>query len=480
MMGISYLKYPNNNNKGRKYMVKPELNSLKMTLFLNLFLSLLLSCSSCSNNDNSASIEVGQEEHETTEKIDLTVTIPIGANSWVINDISQDNRVVSDLGIHNWASKDDVIRTYVKTGSGDLNVGLKIKSSDGNSKIIVTIGNISKEIKISSTTYNIEEVGTFIVPAGYKYIEIQGLEKSGTYIAQISDILFGGSAIASGITSVPTDNFHFGRRGPSVHMGYEEPEGENVRWFYNEVTVPIGEDKLGSFFMTNGHAQGYFGMQVNSATERRILFSIWSAFNTDDPNQIPEDYKVTNLGNGAGVTVQDFGNEGSGIQSFIDVDWKAGITYKFLLKGEPSSIRGSTDYTGYFYDPEVGNWQLIASLRRPKTDTYLTRLHSFLENFNPSTGNQSRKVNYGNQWAYTTDNGWIEMTNGRFTVDVTAANGDRLDYEGGTEDNTFFLKNCGFFNANVSPNTSFSRTPSGSVPSIDFTLLEIPEISESL
>lgn len=448
---------------------KIQLGKKKSILFFVFFVQLMISCASCSQSES--------ETGTVPETLELTKTIPIGANSWVLNNLNQDQKVVSDSGIHNWSSSDDIIHTYVKTGAGELNIGLKIKS-DADSKIRITVDGDSKEINVSSLNYKTQDVGTFTVHAGYISIAIQGLEKSGNYFADIKEILFGGSAIASGISFVPTDNFYFGRRGPSVHMTYSQPEGKNVKWFYNEVTVPKGEDQLGSFFMANGHAQGYFGMQVNSTTERRVLFSIWSAYSTDDPNQIPEDYKVTNLGNGAGVTVQDFGNEGSGIQSFIDVDWKAGVTYKFLLKGEPSSVAGSTDYTGYFFDPEVGDWQLIASLRRPKTETYLTRVHSFLENFNPSTGYQSRKVNYGNQWVYTTDNTWTELTNGNFTADATAANGDRLDYEGGTEGNTFFLKNCGFFNTKVQPNTPFTRAASGTAPSIDFASLEVPEIRE--
>jgi hypothetical protein len=406
--------------------------------------------------------------------LDFSVTIPAGANSWVINDTERDAEVIYDTGIHNWTSLDDVIRTYFKTESqGELHLGLNIKSPQGESKIKVTVGTKSKEVVISNNEYKTIEVGKFeLASSGYHYIEIQGISKSGTYIGDISDILIGGPAVSS-ITFVPTENQYFGRRGPSVHMSYEEPEGKNIQWFYNEVTVPEGEDILGSFFMANGHAQGYFGMQVNSESERRILFSIWSAFSTDDPNQIPEDYKVINLGNGSGVTVQDFGNEGSGKQSFKAFDWKAGTTYKFLLKGEPSTDN-STDYTAYFYAPEIGEWQLIASLRRPQTSTFLKRPHSFLENFVPSTGFIAREVQFGNQWVYTTEGDWIELAKATFTADATASQGHRLDYIGGTQGDHFFLKNCGFFNGSVGVGTSFVRTSSQEAPNIDFSNLELP------
>lgn len=45
--------------------------------------------------------------------------------------------------------------------------------------------------------------------------------------------------------------------------------------------------------MANGFGEGYFGMQVNSETERRILFSVWSPFKTDNPKEIPDDHKIT-------------------------------------------------------------------------------------------------------------------------------------------------------------------------------------------
>lgn len=175
------------------------------------------------------------------------------------------------------------------------------------------------------------------------------------------------------------DDFYWGRRGPSVHLSYETPD-KDIQWSYSEITVPEGEDTIGSYYMANGFAQGYFGMQVNSPTERRVLFSVWSPYETDNPNEIPEDSRIILLGKGQGVTTGSFGNEGSGGQSYKVFNWKAGNTYRFLLKGEPS-VNNSTDYTAYFFAPETEKWTLIASFRRPHTFTYLKRLHSFLENF---------------------------------------------------------------------------------------------------
>lgn len=441
--------------------------NVKINNLLLLFLATALSLISC---DAEKIVYFEDVIGENAANLEFTQTIPIGPNSWVADNIAQDGVLISEEGIHNWTSTADVIRTYVRTGAGDLNVGLNIKTSEGGSKFKVTVNGTSKELIITTEDYVDYGIGVFPVEDGYNTIEIEALEKSGTFVGDINSLLLGGPAATDGVVYNPVDNFHFGRRGPSVNIGYETPEGKDVQYFYNELTVAEGEDVLGSYFMTNGHSQGYFGLQVNTNAERRILFSIWSAFDTDDPNQIPEDYMVTELGSGEGVTVQNFGNEGSGLQSFKNIGWQTGVTYKFILKGEPSEVEGSTDYTGYFFDPAVGEWEMIASLRRPQTSTYLTGLYSFLENFNPATGNITRQGHYSNQWAYTTDGTWNEVTEATFRVDATAANGDRMDFYGSTEGNGFILKNCGFFNDFTSVGSALTRD-AGTQPDVDLEAL---------
>jgi len=325
-------------------------------------------------------------------------------------------------------------------------------------------------VEISNTDFQTLEAGMFSVEkAGCYFLEIQGKSNTGETIADIDSFTLEGSALNEGITYVKED-FYWGRRGPSVHLNYTAPEGKDIVWFYNEITVPEGDDTLGSYFMANGFAEGYFGMQVNSSTERRILFSVWSPYETQNPDEIPDDYKIILLGKGEGVTTGEFGNEGSGGQSYKVFNWKAGQTYKFLLKGSPST-NNSTDYTAYFFDPTEGSWSLIASFRRPHTSTYLKRQHSFLENFITQTGNISRMGVYGNQWVYDTEGEWHELTEAKFTADATAKKGSRVDYAGGAKGNTFYMKNCGFFDDMTEMNTMHTRTPNGKAPEIDFALL---------
>jgi len=114
----------------------------------------------------------------------------------------------------------------------------------------------------------------------------------------VSHYEIGGTVITSRVNYVLNNEgnfFYWGRRGPSVHLSYPFYSEIKAKWFYNEITVPEGEDKLGSYFMANGFGEGYFGIQVNSPTERRVLFSVWSPYNTDDPKSIPEDQRIIML-----------------------------------------------------------------------------------------------------------------------------------------------------------------------------------------
>jgi hypothetical protein len=222
--------------------------------------------------------------------------------------------------------------------------------------------------------------------------------------------------------------------------------------------------------MTNGFGEGYFGIQVNSEVERRILFSVWSPFKTDNPGEIPDEEKVILLKKGDGVYTGEFGNEGSGGQSYLKYAWKAGQTYSFLNSVTPDG-KGNTVYTAYFLDHELGEWMLIASFLRPKTDTWYKRPHSFLENFVPETGNQERTANYGNQWAADAQGNWLELTEAKFTGDDIAKRGYRKDFEGGEKAGQFYLRNDGFFNSSVELNSLHQRKAKGVSPTVSFDKL---------
>lgn len=401
------------------------------------------------------------------QTVELAKSIPAGENSWdTLND-----RSISKDGIRNWSDPTVPIYTYFRLQKkGLIHLGLHLRVPQGTSKLRVSIGDQSKIISVQNKTYKNIQVGSFEVEEGYQKLKIEGLENTGRYIADINEITVKGPATEAGVYYVE-DNYHFGRRGPSVHLRYEVPQ-EEITYFYNEIEVPRGEDVIGSYFMANGFSFGYFGIQVNSEKERRVLFSVWSPYETQNPAEIPEDYKIELLRKGSAVYTGEFGNEGSGGQSYKVFNWKSDTTYKFLLKGKPAG-NNKTDFTAWFYAPELGEWELIASFRRPYTNTHLNDLYSFLENFVPSTGNISRMAYYKNQWVYTTEHSWIESTRARFTADATANQQHRLDYAGGVEGKAYFMKNAGFFDETTPVKTDFQRKATGSQPTIDLKNLPL-------
>lgn len=400
--------------------------------------------------------------------------IPIGGNTWQEGEPT-DKSNISKEGVTQWENSNTTFKTFFRVNDiGSLKLWMKAKVIDGESTIEANISGETKNVVISNSAFDDVYIGEWnLQDTGYVAVELKGVSKTGDIYADIESLKIAGEAVNEDTKYVKNDEgnfFYWGRRGPSVHLGYQVPEEINAKWYYNEITVPEGEDVVGSYYMANGFSGGYFGIQANSDTERRVLFSVWSPYDTDNPAEIPDDHKIKLLKKGEGVSTGEFGNEGSGGQSFLRYNWKTGNTYKFLLKGEPVE-NDFTNYTAWFFAPEEGEWRLIASFSRPKTNTWLKGFHSFLENFNPDQGVYERKVNFSNQWVADTDENWIEIDQAKFTADNTARVEYRLDYAGGEENGQFYLRNCGFFDDYTAIGELFKRPKANQKPAIDFNEL---------
>jgi hypothetical protein len=378
---------------------------------------------------------------------------------------------VTANGLEKWTDNRSVIQTYIYF-SQPQTVKLSIKgSTDGRSTYLVSFQNKKVKVEVQDNFGEIF-VGKFKVKQpGYYPVTLQGLKKTGNEFGQIVSFI------------IQTDDEHlvyvhdfpdyWARRGPSVHLNYTMPD-DTIEWFYNEVTVPKNGEVIGSYYMANGFGEGYFGMQYNSEKERRILFSVWSPFDTQDPESIPDSLKIKVLRRGEDVYIGEFGNEGSGGQSFLRYNWKAGNTYKFLTQVKPDG-KGNTVYTSYFFATDENRWRLIASFLRPQTHVYYAHAHSFLENFIPEQGYRTRQVFFGNQWYRSKTGNWIEATEVKFSYDATAKAGVRLDYGGGFDEtsNRFYLKNGGFFSESTPFGSTFNRKEEKTSPSIPFDELEL-------
>lgn len=394
------------------------------------------------------------------------LTIGISGNGYIT--AQKEGARITQNGLARWTDARSIASIYFyvqQPTKADLSLYAK-----GNSEIKVTYGKKNFKVKLQSDVLTQVPIGNIdIRQPGYVRIDLQGISKEGNTFGEVQQL------IADNVTSksnfVTNFSDYWGRRGPSVHLGYALPTGD-TEWVYNEVTVPKDGETMHSYYMATGFAEGYFGMQYNSPTERRILFSVWSPFDTQDPKNIPAEQKIKLLRRGKDVHIGEFGNEGSGGQSFLVYPWKAGNTYKFLMHVRPDD-KGNTVYTAYFYATEENSWKLIASFLRPMTNTWYKNPHSFLENFSPEQGYLSRKVFFGNQWARSKEGKWTRLTEANFTHDATASAQVRLDYQGGkTKDNRFYLKMGGFFNESVPMGTKFHCVPTGQEPVIDWEALE--------
>ena len=317
----------------------------KITLLLCTVLASFLSC-------QKSEVQTNLEEKLSLRAASPGVSgyeVPLGGNAFVTSAPSGAVEVINSNGLANWTNANSVISTYAKVpqaGALRVKIRAKVLPSGDSSTVKLTINGVSKQIKLKGGTLQDYTVGTYSLnTAGYIKMDLQGVTKSGGYFADVSHLILDSSATNG--TVIYSDNnvdntYYWSRRGPSCHLSYTIPTNQQVSYYYSEVKVPAGEDKIGSYFMANGFGQGYFGMQVNSATERRILFSVWSPYSTDNPSQIPAEDRITLNRKGTNTTTGEFGGEGSGGQSYLKYNWTAATTYKFLLKGEPDN-NGSTD-----------------------------------------------------------------------------------------------------------------------------------------
>jgi len=375
-----------------------------------------------------------------------------------------------------WKGAAEVYSIYFHIDrEAEIELSILASVPKGHSKIKFRVGDQTFKKELEGIDFREHQIGRIkIETPGYCRVEIQGVDKSGEFFAEIKDLIVSPKSEDVKLDFVRSDEggmFYWGRRGPSVHLRLDVPEDRQFEFAYSEISVAAGYDPIGSYFMANGFAEGYFGIQVNSEKERRVLFSVWSPYKTDNPKEIPLEQRIVTLAQGPEVHVGEFGNEGSGGQSYLRYPWKAGATYRFLTQVKPDD-NGNTIYAAWFSEANTKQWRLIAKFRRPSTSTYLKGFHSFLENFDPIHGHLERRAFYSNQWVRDVNGEWYECVSSHFSVDPTGKDRHRLDYSGGADRGRFYLRNGGFFIKTVNPGAIFVRdSTSNQKPQLDIQSL---------
>ena len=352
-------------------------------------------------------------------------------------------------------------------GQLDCAVALRLPA-DATSRLRLTVAGQSHEaeVKGAGATLVPAKFGAFQVKeTGYQRFTLESLNPDGQSAGDLDALILDGPA---------AQDAHFNlkprRNAASVHLFYPVPKDTKIEAFYCEVTAL--EDPLWTYYMACGWHRGYFGMQVNSPTERRIIFSVWdSGHEAVDRNKVGAPDRVTLVAKGDGVNAGDFGNEGTGGHSHLVYNWKTGQKQQFIITAKPVDAT-HTIYSGFYFRPDKKQWMLISSWKAPKDGGWLRGLYSFSENFGGANGYLRRKALYGNQWIRTAEGQWIELTTASFSHDGTGRS-DRLDRFMGVENGQFFLSQGGFVPGFTPYGEKFTRPATGQPPS-DVVLPPLP------
>lgn len=381
-------------------------------------------------------------------------------------------RISDDTGVTGWnnpAQKVLWFGEFKKPGKLNCSIALQL-SAGAETALRLTVAGISHDAKVAGKGDGPVSVdfGTFdIATPGYEHFTLESLKGNGHDAGEVEALVLGGPAAADA---------HFNlkprRNCASVHLAYPTSGFTNIDAFYCEVTAT--ETPLWTYFEACGWHRGYFGMQVNSPAERRIIFSVWDSGNeAEDRSQVGDENRVKLVAKGDGVYAGDFGHEGTGGHSHLVYDWKTGSKQRFLITARVTDP-AHTIYSGYWFHPEHAKWVLISSWKAPKDGGYLHGLYSFIEDFGGDNGQLQRKAFYGNQWFHTADGKWHEQTMATFSHDPTGK-ADRLDRYMGLENGQFFLSTGGFVSSFTKFGELFTRPAGGQQPA-DF---DIPLFSQN-
>lgn len=363
-------------------------------------------------------------------------------------------RISKERGITNWTDASQHLLWFGELkAAGKLTASVALKTKD-RVKLTLAVGNQKHE---ASAKGGVVDFGSFdIAKPGYTKFE---LSRSGGAVEEVEALVLSGP---------PSTDAHFNleqrRNAASVHLMYPLPKDAEVAAFYNEVTAV--EDPVATYYMACGFSRGYFGMQVNSPTERRIIFSVWDAGNgqgAKDRSTVAADDQTQLLGKGDGVEAHVFGNEGTGGHSHLIYNWKTGEPQKFVVTAKAEGTH--TIYSGFWFHPEKKAWMLIAGFRAPKDGKLLRGLYSFSENFGGSNGHLRRKALFGPQWIADEHGKWTELLEAKFSHDPTGK-ANRLDRFMGVENGKFFLSQGGFVEGFTQYGEAFHRDPTVQAPQL--------------
>ena len=174
--------------------------------------------------------------------------------------------------------------------------------------------------------------------------------------------------------------FLAGAKAQAQHLWWNLEGQKEATCLYGEITVLATQPAIyycGANWHPGEPAGGYCGIQHNSRSERRTIFSVWDTTKDLHPKVTEADSRTS---------FNRFGGEGEGAHTHMIWDWKAEQKFQFFVQKQPGAKPDTTDTRYYVYDRANKKWLHAATITSPNggkksVGTLGGGLNSFLENF---------------------------------------------------------------------------------------------------
>lgn len=405
---------------------------MRKTIFL-LSLALLFAVSACKQSGDKPSNEKILSAHavpankayaEPYTSQESGVSIPVGwpETKGVVSEWTDAGRSVVWY-LYQTKGRYDLFFDVQTVQDANLKFDLKVSSCDS-----IGFRNFSRVVDMRGTGEYDTVFGAYLnIPqTGYYRYELKPLADPNNSIT-IRSLVFKAFEPDSDVHHTDYQS------SPSVHLSFSstEPTTKAYDWIYEEILVPEGSDPLATYYMSLGFYRGYMGIQTNSETERRVLFSVWDSKDADHDQTMQAADFVSLVDKDEATTVNSFGNEGTGGQSYVKTaDWKTGKPVQFLMNVRPMKDNSVLLSAWYCVSPETG-WKYVATWRAPHENKLFDGFYSFIENYGYTNGQLPRKAYYYNAWGKENEGGkWVNFNKVRFS-NTDGREGQRVDYEQG-------------------------------------------------
>ena len=129
------------------------------------------------------------------------------------------------MALNTGKTKDTEYALYFSLHAANaVQLRLPLVEQSSNSTLSISVNGAVKEYDLKAGDREIVLGETIL--QGYNVIKLKGIRKSGADFARIEElyIRYKEPIVIDYVPDNQDNNFYFGRRGPSVHLGYEFPD----------------------------------------------------------------------------------------------------------------------------------------------------------------------------------------------------------------------------------------------------------------